>query len=82
LKRPRIALACRSSRSSLQLKLEERLFGRYIAWIGLGACLFLAFWVDIEIWLIGLGIIGLGLIWHEAARHFLRRTTSFPAGRD
>lgn len=51
--------------AALQLSAEERLFPKALAWLGLGACLFLAFWVDTEIWLVGLGLIGVGLVWKE-----------------
>jgi APA family basic amino acid/polyamine antiporter len=54
--------------AALQLKEEERLYPKWIAWVGLAACLFLAFWVEVEIWLAGLGMIALGLIWHAAAQ--------------
>lgn len=50
--------------SALRLSDSERLYPKWLAWIGLGACLFLAFWVEAQIWLIGLGLLGLGLIWH------------------
>jgi len=49
--------------SALQLKPEARLFPAILAWVGLGACLFLAFWVEFYIWLMGLLLIGIGLIW-------------------
>jgi basic amino acid/polyamine antiporter, APA family len=54
--------------SALQLKGEERLYPKWIAWVGLSACLFLAFWVDVQIWLVGLGLIAVGLVWHVLAR--------------
>jgi basic amino acid/polyamine antiporter, APA family len=54
--------------AALQLKGDERLFPRWLAWGGLAACLFLAFWVDVEIWLLGLGMIAAGLGWHAVAR--------------
>ncbi|TVR19816.1 MAG: amino acid permease [Anaerolineaceae bacterium] len=56
--------------SALQLSAEERLYPKWIAWVGLAACLFLAFWVEVQIWLVGLGMIALGLIWHALARRF------------
>ncbi|MAS37492.1 MAG: amino acid permease [Anaerolineaceae bacterium] len=59
--------------SSLRLSADERLYPKWIAWIGLSACLFLAFWVDAQIWLIGLGLIGVGLIWHLVARQMNTR---------
>lgn len=49
--------------AALKIRPEERLFPRAIAWVGLAACLFLAFWVDVEIWLVGLGVIALGWVW-------------------
>jgi APA family basic amino acid/polyamine antiporter len=54
--------------AALQLSAQERLFPRWISWAGLAACLFLAFWVETIIWVIGLGLIVLGLIWHFIAR--------------
>ena len=55
--------------AALQLSAAERLYPRWLAWLGLAACLFLAFWVDWQIWVIGLGLIIVGLIWHRVARH-------------
>jgi APA family basic amino acid/polyamine antiporter len=49
--------------SALKLSQAERLYPQWIAWVGLAGCLFLAFWVEQRIWLIGLGLIVLGLIW-------------------
>lgn len=49
--------------SALQIPDEDRLYPKWIAWIGLAACLFLAFWVEQQIWLIGIGLIIAGLIW-------------------
>jgi APA family basic amino acid/polyamine antiporter len=54
--------------AALQLKGDARLFPRWIAWFGLAACLFLAFWIEVQIWLVGLAMIGAGLIWHAAAQ--------------
>jgi APA family basic amino acid/polyamine antiporter len=52
----------------LRLPPEARLYSRWIAWTGLGACLFLAFWVEWQVWLVGLGLIGVGLGWHRVAQ--------------
>lgn len=49
--------------SALQIPDEQRLYPKWIAVLGLCACLFLAFWVEQQIWLIGLGLIVTGLIW-------------------
>lgn len=54
--------------SALQLQPEERLYPKWIAWVGLTACLLLAFWVEVHIWMVGLGMIALGLVWHTIAR--------------
>jgi APA family basic amino acid/polyamine antiporter len=43
---------------------SERLFSRAYAGGGLGACLFLAFWVERSVWLTGLLVLGIGLLWH------------------
>ena len=59
--------------AALRLPDDERLFPRWLAWGGLAACLFLAFWVEPAIWILGLGLIGVGLIWHAVARQLGRR---------
>ena len=48
--------------AALQLPRARRLFPRWIAWVGLAACVFLAFWVEPIYWAAGLGMIGLGLV--------------------
>ncbi|HSV28395.1 MAG TPA: APC family permease, partial [Candidatus Omnitrophota bacterium] len=53
--------------AALFLPDADRLYGRWLAWAGLGACLFLAFWVEPRIWVTGLGILGVGLIWQRLA---------------
>lgn len=54
--------------ASLRLDDSQRLYPRWIAWGGLAACLFLAFWVQWQVWLVGLGIIGVGLVWRWGIR--------------
>ena len=39
---------------------------RPTAWLGLGSCLFLSFFVPLEIWLVGLALIAVGLVWKTA----------------
>ncbi|MDJ0616647.1 MAG: APC family permease [Calothrix sp. MO_192.B10] len=51
--------------AALQLAPSARLYPIWITWLGLGSCLFLAFWVDSLVWQIGLGLIVVGLIWHK-----------------
>jgi basic amino acid/polyamine antiporter, APA family len=62
--------------SALRLTEEERLYPKWLAWVGLAACLFLAFWVEVQIWLVGLGMIALGLVWHAIARRSNGLTTA------
>lgn len=57
--------------AALKLSPEERLYPKWLGWVGLAACLFLAFWVEQEIWLVGLGLILVGLIWHSLVHRFL-----------
>lgn len=49
--------------AALRLPREQRLFPLVVPIVGLASCLFLAFWVDPTIWLIGLGLIAIGLAW-------------------
>lgn len=64
--------------AALRLPQEARLFPRTVAWAGLGACLFLAFWVEQTIWLLGLALIAVGLIWQTLARRLWRTATVTP----
>jgi len=57
--------------AALRLQAEQRLFPRWVALLGLGGCAFLAFWVDLPIWILGLALIAAGLAWQQAARRFL-----------
>jgi basic amino acid/polyamine antiporter, APA family len=50
--------------AALHLPKESRLYPAMFSWTGLLACLFLAFWVERQIWMIGLGLILIGLSWH------------------
>jgi basic amino acid/polyamine antiporter, APA family len=52
------------SLAALQLSDEERLYPRWLTWLSMLSSLFLAFWVEWQFWLIGLGLIGVGLVWH------------------
>lgn len=56
--------------AALRLPVQERLYPQWLAWIGLAACGFLAFWVEPQIWQFGLGLIVVGLIWRTAAQYF------------
>ena len=39
---------------------------RLTSWAGLGSCLFLSFFVPLTIWLVGFGLISVGLLWKTA----------------
>jgi APA family basic amino acid/polyamine antiporter len=54
--------------AALRLSPGERLFPRWIAATGLIGCVFVAFWVEPRVWMIGLGLISVGLVWHAATR--------------
>jgi basic amino acid/polyamine antiporter, APA family len=54
--------------AALRMPASERLYPRFVAAIGLVACLGLAFWVEKQVWLAGLTLIALGLGWHSVAR--------------
>lgn len=54
--------------SALRLRPDERLFPRGVAWAGLAACLFLAFWVEPAVWLAGLVLVAAGLLWQVVAQ--------------
>lgn len=61
--------------SALRLPAAQRMFPRWIATFGLITCLALAFWVERRIWLIGLGLIVVGLVWHAAAQRAAKGKT-------
>ncbi|WP_026731731.1 APC family permease [Fischerella sp. PCC 9605] len=51
--------------AALRLEPHEQLYPKWVAFLGLLSCLFLAFWVESSIWQVGLGLIVAGLIWHK-----------------
>jgi len=53
--------------SALQLSDEQRMFPRIIPMLGVVGCLGLAFWVKPAIWMTGLGLIAVGIVWHAVA---------------
>lgn len=54
--------------AALRIGDGDRRFPKWVGWAGLVACLGLAFWVDATVWLVGLGLVAFGLVWHEVAR--------------
>lgn len=59
--------------AALRLPPEQRRYPGWLAWLGLAGCLFLAFWVQTRIWMLGLCLIGAGLVWHLIARRIAAR---------
>jgi APA family basic amino acid/polyamine antiporter len=51
--------------AALRLGDEQRLYPRWLAWAGLAACLPLAFAVEWRVWLSGLALLAVGLVWHS-----------------
>jgi len=56
--------------AALRLPTQSKLFPDAIAWLGLFSCLFLAFWVDVQVWLMGVGLILIGLTYHWLRQYF------------
>jgi len=59
--------------AALRLPPEQRRYPKWVAWLGLAGCLFLAFWVETRIWMLGLCLIAAGLVWHMIARRLASR---------
>jgi APA family basic amino acid/polyamine antiporter len=54
--------------AALRLSGDVRLYPRWVAWVGLIACLSLAFAVEWRVWALGCGLLVVGLAWHAARR--------------
>ncbi|NET38103.1 MAG: amino acid permease [Cyanothece sp. SIO1E1] len=54
--------------AALRLSETERLYPKWLAWVGLIACLFLSLWVERRILIVGIVLIVIGLIWHAIAQ--------------
>lgn len=59
--------------AALRLPADQRLFPRWIPAAGLVGCLGLAFWVEREIWLVGLALLAAGVAGHLAHRRLVNR---------
>lgn len=59
--------------AALQLPESARLYPRWVAVLGLAACLFLAFQVETATWIAGLGLIVLGLGWRIVMRRLSKQ---------
>ena len=51
--------------AALRLPRDHQIFPRWVAWSGVVACLFLAFWVEAVIWIAGILLIMAGLLWRR-----------------
>lgn len=60
--------------AALRLPDSQRLYPKWIPLSGLAACLFLAFWVPVDIWALGLGLIGAGLTFKMLSPHLWTQT--------
>lgn len=54
--------------SAFVMPADLRLYPRWIPAMGLFGCLFLAFWIEPKIWISGIALIAVGLVWHTIAR--------------
>ncbi len=54
--------------AALALPREARFYPRWMAALGLVSCLALAFFVQTTVWLVGVGMVLVGLAWHAVAR--------------
>ncbi len=54
--------------AALRLPEAQRLYPKFIPWLGLSGCLFLAFFLPIAIWLTGFAVIIIGIFWHILAQ--------------
>ena len=62
--------------AAISMSKQERLYPRVIPWLGLLSCVFLAFWVEPSIWMVGLGLIAIGLVWHWLMRGMFAHDSS------
>jgi APA family basic amino acid/polyamine antiporter len=58
--------------AALRLPKEKQLYSPLFAWGCLAACLSLAFFVERDVWMVGLALIGAGLVWHALRRYLVR----------
>ena len=58
--------------AALRIPKDQALYPRWISWCGLVGSLVPAFFVEPGVWILGLVLIALGLLWHRAARYLGR----------
>ncbi|NKB25364.1 MAG: amino acid permease [Kiritimatiellae bacterium] len=64
--------------TALKITDQDRLFPKWTAYIGLASCIFLAFWVDPLISVLGLVLIGAGCAWQSVAAILAKRRLKEP----
>lgn len=67
--------------AALRLPKDQRLYPQWIPLVGLANCLFLAFWVPVAIWALGLGLIGAGLAFKSLAPNLWKQPTGDGLGK-
>ncbi|MEX0720880.1 MAG: APC family permease [Balneolaceae bacterium] len=60
--------------SAFMLDVEKRLYSRWIPFLGLSGCLFLAFWIEPGIWILGLILLLVGIGWHTISLKYQKAT--------
>ncbi len=54
--------------AAIRMPGSERRFPVWVAWVGLGACLSLAFFVEARVWMMGLGLLAAGFVWRAVMK--------------
>jgi basic amino acid/polyamine antiporter, APA family len=60
--------------AALRLPREQRLYPRALSWAGLVVCLGLAWFVEARVWMVGCGVIAMGLMWRFVFRALARKS--------
>jgi APA family basic amino acid/polyamine antiporter len=58
--------------AAIRMPRSERRFPVWVAWAGLLACLSLAFFVEVRVWAMGLGLIGVGFAGRAVVKRLQR----------
>ncbi|KAI9143224.1 amino acid/polyamine transporter I [Paraphysoderma sedebokerense] len=67
--------------AALRMPINQRLYSKFWGYGGLLSCLVLAFFIDWQIWVIGLGMIVVGCVWHAVARWYVERESKLESAR-
>lgn len=58
---------------ALRLSADQRLYPRIVPVLGLLSCLALSFWVERQVWFVGMTLLGVGIVWHQVAARIVTR---------